>query len=296
MQNPTAFSDTYLKPQGFKAGRIHLNGYDAMAFSRIRHNLPRGDFDRSANQQRVLRGIQAKVRAQADVPGFIERGVVSVMQHLSTDLGPAELFRLAQADGPGRAVEDHQLRGPGRDRQHRRRQRGVAVRPRRGCSATRPARTPRSSTADRRHAALARSAAGRGWLRQWQLWEKRRSVCRLASGSLFVGASFVGVASVRRRDRCRALPCGSDRRPRIGSSFDRTFDDETEARDGGPAAGTTATRANLSRSCQDRIHRRPASRKRRRSRKKCCASGKCCAPPAGFEPAAPGTGNQCSIP
>ena len=97
VQNPTAFSDTYLKPQGFKAGRIHLNGYDAMAFARIRHNLPRGDFDRSANQQRVLRGIQAKVRAQADAPGFIERGVVSVMQHMSTDLGPAELFRLAQA-------------------------------------------------------------------------------------------------------------------------------------------------------------------------------------------------------
>ncbi len=97
VRNPRAFSDTYLKPQGFRAGRIHLNGYDAMAFSRIRHDLPRGDFDRSANQQRVLRGIQAKVRAEAGSPGFIERGVVSVMQHLHTDLGPTELFRLAQA-------------------------------------------------------------------------------------------------------------------------------------------------------------------------------------------------------
>jgi LCP family protein required for cell wall assembly len=97
VRNPRAFSDTYLKPQGFRAGRIHLNGYDAMAFSRIRHDLPRGDFDRSANQQRVLRGIQARVRAQASVPGFIERGVVSVMQHMHTDVGPAELFRLAQA-------------------------------------------------------------------------------------------------------------------------------------------------------------------------------------------------------
>ncbi len=97
IRNPRAFSDTYLKPQGFRAGRIHLNGYDAMAFSRIRHDLPRGDFDRSANQQRVLRGIQARVRAQASVPGFMERGVVSVMQHMHTDLGPAELFRLAQA-------------------------------------------------------------------------------------------------------------------------------------------------------------------------------------------------------
>jgi LCP family protein required for cell wall assembly len=97
VDNPVAFSDSNLKVQGFPKGRVHLGGYDAMAFSRIRHNLIRGDFDRSANQQRVLRGIQAKVRARADVPGFIERGVLSVMQHLYTDLSPGELFRLAQA-------------------------------------------------------------------------------------------------------------------------------------------------------------------------------------------------------
>jgi LCP family protein required for cell wall assembly len=95
--NPRAFSDPYLKPGGFDAGRIHLGGYDAMAFARIRHNLARGDFDRSANQQRVLRGIQAKVRARAAVPGFLERGVMTVLAHLRTDLSPAELFRLAQA-------------------------------------------------------------------------------------------------------------------------------------------------------------------------------------------------------
>jgi LCP family protein required for cell wall assembly len=97
VNNPIAFDDTYLKPGGFKQGRIHLNGYDAMAFSRIRHNLLRGDFDRSANQQRVLRGIQATVRAKADRPGFIERGVLSVMANMHTDLSPAELYRLAQA-------------------------------------------------------------------------------------------------------------------------------------------------------------------------------------------------------
>jgi LCP family protein required for cell wall assembly len=95
--NPRAFSDPYLKPGGFDAGRIHLGGYDAMAFARIRHNLARGDFDRSANQQRVLRGIQARVRARAAVPGFLERGVMTVLAHLRTDLSPAQLFRLAQA-------------------------------------------------------------------------------------------------------------------------------------------------------------------------------------------------------
>jgi LCP family protein required for cell wall assembly len=97
VNNPVAFDDTYLKPDGFPKGRIHLGPYDAMAFSRIRHNLIRGDFDRSANQQRVIRGIQAKVRARAHEPGFLEQGVLHVMQYLHTDLPPSELFKLAQA-------------------------------------------------------------------------------------------------------------------------------------------------------------------------------------------------------
>ncbi|WP_372727343.1 LCP family protein [Nocardioides sp.] len=97
VDNPRFFSDRYLKPRGFGAGRIHLNGYSAMAFARVRYGLASGDFDRSANQARVLRGIQRKVRERADEPGFIERGVVSVMENLRTDLPPAELFRLAQA-------------------------------------------------------------------------------------------------------------------------------------------------------------------------------------------------------
>jgi anionic cell wall polymer biosynthesis LytR-Cps2A-Psr (LCP) family protein len=67
-----------------------------MAFSRIRKGLAGGDFDRSANQQRVLRGIGAKIRANADRAGFIEKGVLSVMAHMHTNLPPRELFQLAQ--------------------------------------------------------------------------------------------------------------------------------------------------------------------------------------------------------
>jgi LCP family protein required for cell wall assembly len=96
IRNPYAFSDDPLKRTGFKAGRIHLSGYDAMAYSRIRHELPRGDFDRSAHQGTVLQGIQAKVHANADKPGFIERGVITAMSHMYTNLPPSELFRLAQ--------------------------------------------------------------------------------------------------------------------------------------------------------------------------------------------------------
>ena len=97
VDNPRAFADPYLKDDGFKKGRIRLNGYDAMAFSRIRKNLPGGDFDRSANQQRTLRGIHARVRAMADQPGFIERGVLTVLKHMATNASPAELYELAQA-------------------------------------------------------------------------------------------------------------------------------------------------------------------------------------------------------
>ena len=96
VNNPRAFSDPDLKPKGFKQGRIHLTGYEAMAFSRIRKSLAGGDFARSANQQRTLRGIYARIRSQADRPGFIEGGIMTVMKHMHTNVPPSELFELAQ--------------------------------------------------------------------------------------------------------------------------------------------------------------------------------------------------------
>lgn len=96
VRNPYAFSDSALKPEGFRRGVIHLGGYDAMAFARIRHSLPRGDFQRSAHQQMVIRAIQRKVHARADQPGFITRGVFDVMKYLATNMPPTELYRFAQ--------------------------------------------------------------------------------------------------------------------------------------------------------------------------------------------------------
>lgn len=95
VDNPVEFFDTDLKDNGFRAGRIRLDGYSAMAFARIRKTLPGGDFDRSANQQRVLEGIQGQIAARVDRPGFIDAGVLSVLEHTDTDLSPAELFKLA---------------------------------------------------------------------------------------------------------------------------------------------------------------------------------------------------------
>ncbi|GAB3858203.1 hypothetical protein GCM10028801_17870 [Nocardioides maradonensis] len=97
VDNPIAFNDPVMWPQGFKKGRIHLNSLTALKFSRIRHTLARGDFDRDLNQDRVIRGIQAKVHRMRAHPGFMARGILSVMKNLATDLGPTELFTLAHA-------------------------------------------------------------------------------------------------------------------------------------------------------------------------------------------------------
>jgi polyisoprenyl-teichoic acid--peptidoglycan teichoic acid transferase len=102
-----AFSDS-LRPQGYQVGPNRLDGSQAMIFARIRKSLPRGDFDRSGNQQDVMRGILAKVRGRMAEPGFMERGVLSVVRNLHTSVKPSDLYRLAQA---GTAVELAKLQG-----------------------------------------------------------------------------------------------------------------------------------------------------------------------------------------
>lgn len=98
VDNPRFFADSHLNPRGWKAGRIKINGMRAVEFARVRKSLPQGDFDRSANQQRVIRGIQRTIAANAERPGWIEAGVLSVLRHLKTQgVSPKELFRIAQA-------------------------------------------------------------------------------------------------------------------------------------------------------------------------------------------------------
>jgi len=89
-----AFSDP-VRPQGYKVGKNVLNPFQALIFGRVRHPLPAGDFDRSADQQQLLKGILRRVRANMDKPGFFERGVAAASRNLFTDLSPRQLYRLA---------------------------------------------------------------------------------------------------------------------------------------------------------------------------------------------------------
>ncbi len=91
-----AFSDP-VRPQGYHVGANRLNPFQALIFGRVRHPLPRGDFDRSGNQQELLRSILREVRGHRSRPGFMEHGVLAAVRNLDTDLNPAQLYRLAQA-------------------------------------------------------------------------------------------------------------------------------------------------------------------------------------------------------
>ena len=91
-----AFTDK-VRPKGYSVGLNRLNGVQAHVFARIRKSLPNGDFDRSANQQRTMMGILREVRRKQQRGGFMERGALAAVRELSTDLTPAEVYRLGQA-------------------------------------------------------------------------------------------------------------------------------------------------------------------------------------------------------
>lgn len=108
VQSRYAFSDP-VRPRGYQVGPNRVTGWQAMIFARLRKPFPRGDFDRSANQQRTLQAILREVRANRSRPGFMERGLMSVLKNLDTpNVSPAELYRLAHAAA---LVEPKKLKG-----------------------------------------------------------------------------------------------------------------------------------------------------------------------------------------
>jgi LCP family protein required for cell wall assembly len=70
---------------------------EALDFARTRKGLPRSDFDRSANHQRLLLGVLQRLRGREDQPGFMEGAALAALEGLETDLSPGEIYRFVQA-------------------------------------------------------------------------------------------------------------------------------------------------------------------------------------------------------
>ncbi len=82
--------------QVFHPGPHLFSGIEALAFARIRYGLPRGDFDRSFDQGKLLKGGLATIAARLDRPGFFEGALGVFARYTDTDLSPVELYRLGR--------------------------------------------------------------------------------------------------------------------------------------------------------------------------------------------------------
>jgi LCP family protein required for cell wall assembly len=90
----------------FRPGPTHLNGREALAFSRDRHDAPGGDLGRSVNQGRVLLATLRRLRAAiVKDPALLVPWLVGATRFLRTDLSLSQMTELLLAAStfrPGR--------------------------------------------------------------------------------------------------------------------------------------------------------------------------------------------------
>ena len=80
----------------FNPGVQRLNGKQALAFSRDRHDAPTGDFSRSQNQGRLLIGALAQFQREfAKDPTVLLTWLAAGLRHVQTDLSIQQLVSLA---------------------------------------------------------------------------------------------------------------------------------------------------------------------------------------------------------
>ncbi|AVK61709.1 LytR family transcriptional regulator [Lactobacillus sp. CBA3605] len=78
-------------------GTHHLNGKEALAYTRMRHQDPRGDYGRQLRQQQVMKAVLAKLAKTATLTHYSEL-LSSLKGNLKTDLSFKELVGLATHD------------------------------------------------------------------------------------------------------------------------------------------------------------------------------------------------------
>jgi LCP family protein required for cell wall assembly len=83
------------RANGIRTGQNVLNGHDALAYSRDRHDYGRGDFDRTIHQGQVFVGGLTKARALvATDPGKTLSFLRTVFKNVRTDIPLVEAFHL----------------------------------------------------------------------------------------------------------------------------------------------------------------------------------------------------------
>ena len=98
----------------FKAGRTKMNGAQALAFSRNRHDAHNGDFGRSENQGRLLIAALEKFKEDTKNPLKLAKYLRAFDELVASDVGVGELLQLAAL---GRTIDPGKVKNvvvPGR--------------------------------------------------------------------------------------------------------------------------------------------------------------------------------------
>lgn len=87
--------DSHLSGGQVKKGYNHLDGREALAWSRERKSLPGGDFDRSRNQGLLL--ASAAIQARLRGPGSIPEALTVIDEHASSNLSAQDMLLVSAA-------------------------------------------------------------------------------------------------------------------------------------------------------------------------------------------------------
>ena len=79
----------------FQPGWYDMNGGEALAYSRDRHDVENGDFTRSMHQGNVLLSGLAKLRAEVGDDAGLQRWIGVLLRHADLDSPPQQLLQLA---------------------------------------------------------------------------------------------------------------------------------------------------------------------------------------------------------
>ncbi len=79
----------------FDPGWHNMDGTEALAYSRNRHDTLNGDFDRSLHQGNVILSSLAKLRAEVGDDAGIQRWIGVLLKHADLDSPPQQLTQLA---------------------------------------------------------------------------------------------------------------------------------------------------------------------------------------------------------
>src|SRR5206468_4059659 len=92
----TNMHDTYSGAY-YAPGTYHMNGGQALAYSRDRHDFPRGDITRSENQGQLILEAMSQMRKFADNPAGAFRLLALLGANATlTNVGLTDLYRLGR--------------------------------------------------------------------------------------------------------------------------------------------------------------------------------------------------------